>query len=93
MASIHKILARLREAPLSEARLKSYRKQLLGQLAIGSEAGEAQCLSMGKSLLAWGKIMSPEQTRACLQSITSEDLRQMACRLFAPEKLSSLVYL
>ena len=93
MASIHKILERLREAPLSEARLKSYRKQLLGQLAIGSEAGEAQCLSMGKSLLAWGKIMSPEQTRACLQSITSEDLRQMACRLFAPEKLSSLVYL
>lgn len=92
-ASIHKILERLREAPLSEARLKSYRKQLLGQLAIGSEAGEAQCLSMGKSLLAWGKIMSPEQTRACLQSITSEDLRQMACRLFAPEKLSSLVYL
>lgn len=93
MASIHKIVERLREAPLSEARLKSYRKQLLGQLAIGSEAGEAQCLSMGKSLLAWGKIMSPEQTRACLQSITSEDLRQMACRLFAPEKLSSLVYL
>ena len=93
MASIHKILERLREAPLSEARLKSYRKQLLGQLAIGSDAGEAQCLSMGKSLLAWGKIMSPEQTRACLQSITSEDLRQMACRLFAPEKLSSLVYL
>lgn len=93
IASIHKILERLREAPLSEARLKSYRKQLLGQLAIGSEAGEAQCLSMGKSLLAWGKIMSPEQTRACLQSITSEDLRQMACRLFAPEKLSSLVYL
>lgn len=93
MASIHKILERLREAPLSEAKLKSYRKQLLGQLAIGSEAGEAQCLSMGKSLLAWGKIMSPEQTRACLQSITSEDLRQMACRLFAPEKLSSLVYL
>jgi len=93
IASIHKILERLREAPLSEARLKSYRKQLLGQLAIGSDAGEAQCLSMGKSLLAWGKIMSPEQTRACLQSITSEDLRQMACRLFAPEKLSSLVYL
>ncbi len=93
LAAIDKTLARLREAPLSEARLKSYRKQLLGQLAIGSEAGEAQCLSMGKSLLAWGKIMSPEETRACLQSITGEDLRQMACRLFAPEKLSSLVYL
>ena len=93
MAAINRILARLRETPLSEARVKSYRKQLLGQLAIGSEAGEAQCLSMGKSLLAWGSIMSQEEVRACLEAIGPEDLRQMARRLFAPEKLSSLVYL
>ncbi len=93
MAAIQKILARLRETPLSEARVKGYRKQLLGQLAIGAEAGEAQCLSMGKSLLAWGKIMPPEEVRKCLSAITGEDLRQMACRLFAPENLSSLVYL
>ena len=84
MATIEKILTRLRETPLSEARVKSYRKQLLGQLAIGSEAGEAQCLSMGKSLLAWGSIMSQEQVRACLEAIGPEDLRQMARRLFAP---------
>ena len=93
MAAIGKILTRLRETPLSDTRVKSYRKQLLGQLAISSEAGEAQCLSMGKSLLAWGSIMSPEEVRACLEAIGPEDLRQMACRLFAPEKLSSLVYL
>ena len=93
MATIEKILTRLRETPLSEARVKSYRRQLLGQLAIGSEAGEAQCLSMGKSLLAWGRIMSQEQVRACLEAIGPEDLRQLASRLFAPEKLSSLVYL
>ena len=93
MAAIHKLLARLRETPLSEAKLKSYRKQLMGQLAISSEAGEAQCLSMGKSLLAWGSIMSQEEVRSCLEAIGPEDLRQMACRLFDPEKLSSLVYL
>jgi predicted Zn-dependent peptidase len=93
MSAIHKILTRLRETPLSEARVKSYRKQLMGQLAISSEAGEAQCLSMGKSLLAWGSIMSQEEVRACLEKIGPEDLRNMACRLFDPEKLSSLVYL
>ena len=93
MAAIQKILARLRETPLSDARVKSYRKQLMGQLAISSEAGEAQCLSMGKSLLAWGSIMSQEEVRACLENIGPEDLRNMACRLFDPEKLSSLVYL
>ena len=93
MAAIQKILTHLRETPLSETRVKSYRKQLMGQLAISSEAGEAQCLSMGKSLLAWGSIMSQEEVRSCLENIGPEELRQMACRLFDPEKLSSLVYL
>lgn len=93
MATIQKILAHLRETAMSEAKVKSYRKQLMGQLAISSEAGEAQCLSMGKSLLAWGNIMSQEEIRACLENIGPEDLRNMACRLFDPEKLSSLVYL
>jgi predicted Zn-dependent peptidase len=93
LASIHKILARLRETPLSDSRVKAYRKQLLGQLAISSEAGEAQCLSMGKSLLAWGSIMGPEEVRRCLEAIDGETLRQMACRLFHPEKISSLIYL
>ena len=93
MATIEKILTRLRETPLSEARVKSYRKQLLGQLAIGSEAGEAQCLSMGKSMLAWGEILSPEQTRAKIEAISPEDLQKMAERLFAQENLSSLIYL
>ena len=73
--------------------MRSYRKQLLGQLAIGSESGEAQCLSMGKSMLAWGNIMSPQETRAALEAITPADIQAMARRLFAPDHLSSLVYL
>ncbi|MBO4339965.1 MAG: insulinase family protein [Bacteroidales bacterium] len=92
-SAIERILKRLREVPLSDARLKAFRKQLLGQLAIGSESGEAQCLSMGKSLLAWGSIMSPEETKKHLEAITSADLQQMANRLFSPSNLSTLIYL
>ena len=90
---IRSILDRLCAQPLTEGQLRAYRKQLLGQLAISSEAGEAQCLSMGKSLLSWGSILSPEETRRQLEAITPEDLRQMARRLFAPEKVSTLIYL
>ncbi|MBQ9410233.1 MAG: insulinase family protein [Bacteroidales bacterium] len=93
LKAIEKILAGLREKPLTEARLKAYRKQLLGQLAISSEAGEAQCLSLGKSMLAWGKVMSSAETRSIIESITAQQLQDMAARLFAPEKLSSLIYL
>ena len=40
--AIDKILTRLREVPFSDRQLKAYRKQLLGQLAISADAGEAQ---------------------------------------------------
>ena len=91
--AIGKILSHLCEVPFTDTRLKAYRKQLLGQIAIGSEAGEAQCLSMGKSMLAWGSIMTPAETRAAIEVITPADLQQMARRLFAPDHLSSLIYL
>ncbi len=92
-AAIGRILAGLRDKPLSVARLRSFRRQLLGQLAISGDAGEAQCLSMGKSLLSWSRIMPPEEVRAQLEAITPEDLQAMARRLFAPDRLSSLIYL
>ena len=93
LKAIDKILAGLRDKPLTDARLKAYRKQLLGQLAISSEAGEAQCLSLGKSMLAWGEVMSSAETRRIIDSITPEQLQEMAKRLFCPENLSSLIYL
>ena len=93
LEAIGKILQRLQETPLSDSQFKAYRKQLLGQLAISSEAGEAQCLSMGKSMLSWGRIMTPDETRAAIAAITPADLQAMAARLFAPDSLSSLVYL
>ena len=93
MKAIDKILAGLREKPLTDARLKAYRKQLLGQLAISSEAGEAQCLSLGKSMLAWGEVMTSARTRSIIEAITAEQLQAMAVRLFSPDNLSSLIYL
>ena len=93
LKAIDKILAGLREKSLSDSRLKAYRKQLLGQLAISSEAGEAQCLSLGKSMLAWGEVMTSARTRSIIEAITAEQLQAMAIRLFSPENLSSLIYL
>ena len=93
LTTLDRILARLREEPLSERTLKAYKKQLLGQLAIASDNGEAQCLSMGKSLLAWGRIDSPAETRARIEAVTPAALQAMARRLFDPSTLSRLIYL
>ena len=93
LTTLDKILARIREVPFSERTLKAYKKQLLGQLAISSDNGEAQCLSMGKSLLSWGRIDTSAEMRARIEAVTPAALQAMARRLFAPETLSRLIYL
>ncbi len=90
---IEKEIGKLQEEPLSERRLKAAKKQLLGQLAISGDNGETQCLSMGKSLLAFGKIHDSKENLAMVEGITAEDVREMAVRIFDPEKLSTLIYI
>ncbi|MBO6028161.1 MAG: insulinase family protein [Bacteroidales bacterium] len=93
LTTLDKILSRIREVPFSERTLKAYKKQLLGQLAISSDNGEAQCLSMGKSLLAWGRIDTSAEMRARIEAVTPAALQQMAARIFDPDRLSRLIYL
>ena len=91
--AIEKEIRKLQENPLSERKLKAAKKQLLGQLAISSDNGETQCLSMGKGLLAYGKIDGDRKTKDMVDAITAEDVREMARTIFAPERLSRLIYI
>ena len=93
LAAIQKTIAKLQEEPLSPARLRAAKKQLIGQLAISSDSGETQCLAMGKSLLAFGRISSFEEDRARIESVTAQELQKAARDIFAPGKISKLVYL
>ena len=93
MEIIFKEISKLQQAPLSESRLKAAKKQLQGQLAIGSEGGEAQCLAMGKCLLAYGTVSSEEEDRQKVEAVTAEEVQAMAIRIFAPENIGRLVYL
>lgn len=91
--TIEKEIRKLQETALSERKLKAAKKQLLGQLAISSDNGETQCLSMGKGLISYGKITGDRKTKDLVDGITAEDVREMARVLFAPEKLSRLIYI
>lgn len=93
LLAIDKEIARLQNETLTDRKLKAAKKQLLGQLAISSDNGETQCLSMGKGLIAYGKITDGKETRELIDAITAADLQEMACRIFAPENLSKLVYI
>lgn len=90
---IAKEIAKLQAKPLSASRLKSAKRQLLGQNAIGMESGEAQCLSMGKSILSFGRIASDDELTEKVNAITAEMIREMACEVFAEENMNRMVYL
>lgn len=91
--AVRKELDKLQSGTLSDRKLKAAKKQLLGQLAISGDNGETQCLSMGKSLLAFGKIADSKENREMVDGITAEDIRRMAQEVFSPERLSQLTYI
>ena len=89
----YKEIRKLQAEPLSDRRLKAAKKQLLGQLAISGDNGETQCLSMGKSLLAYGKINGTNETRKQIENISAADIQEVACTVFDISRLSKLVYI
>lgn len=93
MEATYKELRKLQAEPLSDRKLKAAKKQLLGQLAISGDNGETQCLSMGKSLLAYGKINGTKETRELIENISAADIQEVACTVFDITKLSKLVYI
>lgn len=92
LSLIKKELDRIVENRLTPAALKAARKQLIGQLSIAQDNAEAQCLSMGKSLLMYGKISTFEQMRQRIESITAEELQQTAAEILGWERMSTLIY-
>lgn len=93
IAAIWKELEKLKTVTMSDRKLKAAKKQLLGQLAVSGDNGETQCLSMGKSLLSFGKIAGSAENKAMVDGITAEDVRMMACQIFDTANLSKLVYI
>ena len=89
---VRKELERVIEAPLSSRALANAKKQLLGQLAIASDNSEAQCLSMGKSMMIFGYIEPMETTRAKIEGLTSSELQRVAQEILAWDNLSILIY-
>ena len=91
--AIYGELLRLRTVPFSEEQLLAAKKQFVGQLTIAAENCESQALSLCKSLNAFGTVQNDDEVRRKIESVTPEDILGVASEVFAPERLSRLVYL
>ncbi len=89
---IKKELSNYANIPISTAALKSAKRQLIGQLSIAQDNMEAQCLSMGKSLIVYGKIEPLERTIERVEAITAEQLLEVAKEVLSWERMSTLIF-
>lgn len=91
--AVRREISKFQDNALTDRKLRAAKKQFLGQIAISSDNGESQCLSMGKSLLAYGKVASAEEIKREIEAVSADLIRDMACRIFAPDRTSSLIML
>lgn len=91
--AVRRGISKLQDNTLTDRKLRAAKKQFLGQIAISSDNGESQCLSMGKSLLAYGKVASAEEIKREIEAVSADMIRDMACRIFAPDRTSCLILL
>lgn len=91
--AVRREISKLQANALTDRKLRAAKKQFLGQIAISSDNGESQCLSMGKSLLAYGRVASAEEIKREIEEVSAVTIRDMACRIFAPDRTSCLILL
>ena len=90
---VHKELKRLREKPLSSTQLTTAQKQIIGQIGVAADNFENNALNMAKTYLHYNKYEEPQEVYKRIQSLTPQDLWEVANEMFREENLSTLIYL
>lgn len=89
---IHNELQKLKERALSENVLKKYKLQLMGQMAISSEHKENLALSIGKSYMRYGKVDDMDILRKKIDSISANQLQEIANEIFDERMITVLKF-
>lgn len=89
----HKELKKLRETKLGLVQLAQAKKKFIGQIALAEENRMGVLISMAKSLLDYQKIDPLKEVFNKINKVSAEELIEIANDIFAPEKLSSLLFL
>ena len=84
-------LDRLMQKPLSPQQLIAAKRQLKGQLAIACDNREQFALDFGRSYLHHGHERDLETLYQRIDAITAEELQTVACDLFAPDHMTTLI--
>lgn len=86
---VRQTLDRMIDGGLSVRAIEAAKKQYLGQLAVASDNREQVALSLGRSMMYFGDIKSPEDIKNQILAITPDDVRKVA-EMMSADKCSIL---
>lgn len=89
---IRKELDRVMQRPLSQAQLNAAKKQIKGQIAVACDNRESFALDFGKTFLHYGWQKDITSLFTQIDNLTAKDLQAVAQQVFAPERLTTLMY-
>ena len=89
---VRRELDRLIKNPLSASQLHKAKQQLQGQLAIASDSREQFALDFAKNFLHQGKERDLSDIMRHIDSLTPQDLQQVASDIFDPDHITTLIY-
>lgn len=89
---VRRELDRLMQRPLRPMQLAAAKRQIKGQLAIACDNREQFALDFGKSFLHYGWEKDISRLFAQIEAVTADQLQQVSKELFAPERLTTLIY-
>jgi predicted Zn-dependent peptidase len=90
---IHKELKNICSKPLSRSVLSQIKQQYCGQIAVASDSGLNQMISIGKDLLHTGKVMQIDDLFNKINEVSAEDILKVACQYLDIDCLNTLLYL
>lgn len=89
---VQKELNKLKTEKMTDIQLSKAKKQFIGQLGIINDNHENLALSLGKSFLHFNHFSSYEEIFSRIDSITSEQILEVANEIFDESNLFRLIY-
>ena len=88
---VHRELNKLMQHPLSDRQLAAAKRQLKGQIAIACDNREQFALDFAKHFMHYGQERSISQLIEQIDSITAQQLQDVAQQVFEPSQLRQLI--
>jgi predicted Zn-dependent peptidase len=82
---------RVRAMPIGADEFHLAKEHIKGNLTLSLESTSSRMIRLGRNELALGRNVTPEEIEKRIDAVSTEEVRELACELLAPENLGLCV--